>query len=525
MLKQVYVFSLALLLSSGYVLASQPTTVKENPSEIPQIPLTSVGTSHGDIQGARPEKALDDTRALLITPHTFPASTSTQSAQRPSMRRFTLADSTKNQTNERDMDAVRTMLTLDGGGGRGYITMLILHAVELRVRAILGDNTIRLAECFDLIGGTSAGAIAAAVLTKADPTNAKRPQHDIGIMVDFFEKGEAAKMFERSLWQKVTSGFGLLDEQYSSEPLKKALKGYVGDSKLRDACIPTFITTFELLKTLPGSAPRLFTSYATSEDPFYDVKASQAAMASGAAPTYFERVSIFSNILQNPHLKLDETQRRLLTAVLMKGMLTAGAEHEEKVIEEAANTNTLDAQSVSQNSNQVGRKPLLCEPSKSKKKDKFKEHFFIDGGMTGANDPTLVGIAQIYTLHPTLRKRDMEVLSVGTGIAPMLYDGEKATNWGLLGWLQPIITIALNAPTQTNNLTMEWLFKKGGYTRWSPTLEQAISLDALDAHTMENMKSVTLAFIEAHKEEMEKQAQTLAARYRAKQGASQEEQD
>jgi hypothetical protein len=524
MLKQVYVFSLALLLGSGHVLASHPTAVKENPSEIPQIPLTSVGTGHGETHGARPEKVLDD-RTLLITPHTFPASSSTQSAQHPLVRRFALADSAKNQTNERDMGAVRTMLTLDGGGGRGYITMLILHAVELRIRAILGDNTIRLAECFDLIGGTSAGAIAAAVLTKADPTNAKRPQHDIGTMVDFFEKGEAAKMFERSLWQKVTSGFGLLDEQYSSEPLKKALKGYVSDSKLRDACIPTFITTFELLKTLPGSAPRLFTSYANADDPFYDVKASQAAMASGAAPTYFERVSIYSNILLNPHVKLDETQKRLLTAVLMKGMLTAGVEHEEKVIEEAATTKTSDLKNNFQDSDEGGKQPLLCEFSKSKKKDKFKEHYFIDGGMTGANDPTLVGLAQLYTLHPTLRKRDMEILSVGTGIAPMLYDGEKATDWGLLGWLSPIITISLNAPTQTNNLTMEWLFRKGGYTRWSPVLEQAISLDALDAHTMENMKSVTLAFIDEHKEEMEKQAQTLAARYRAKQSASQEEQD
>ena len=62
-------------------------------------------------------------------------------------------------------DAVpRRILALDGGGVRGMLTLQYLRAVETMLRARYGRPDFRLHEYFDLIGGTSTGAIIAAGL-------------------------------------------------------------------------------------------------------------------------------------------------------------------------------------------------------------------------------------------------------------------------------------------------------------------------------------------------------------------------
>ena len=56
-------------------------------------------------------------------------------------------------------DRPRRMLSLDGGGIRGLITLGILESMEkmLREASSAGEN-FRLGEWFDYIGGTSTGA-------------------------------------------------------------------------------------------------------------------------------------------------------------------------------------------------------------------------------------------------------------------------------------------------------------------------------------------------------------------------------
>jgi hypothetical protein len=540
MLKQVYGFSLALLLGAGIAQEKAP-----KPS------LVSEDYDQGNSDNQASSLNTDVTPSLPPTPHTSPstsqelflpghassstglsrrssaASSSSQESQRLLIRGLSLSDSTQNQTVERDMREVRAILGLDGGGARGYITMLLLNFLEEYVRNVLKETDdkfkdVRLIECFDFVSGTSAGAIAVSVLTKADPTNHKRPQYDTATMLEFFEKGQAAKMFHRNWLKKITSGLGLFDEKYSNENLREALASYLGDAKLKDACVPTMITTYELLNKLPGSAPRLFTSYADSDDAYYDVGAVEAAMASGAAPTYFERMAILSNILSNPDITLDKTQKKRLLKSMMKGMYTEGPEHEKKIVKEAVKRDDAAFEEVEseQDSEDEGRCPPMMLASghkKSKKSEKYQEGYFIDGGMGGVNAPVLAAVAQVSVLHPSLRKRNMEVISVGTGVAPMLYDGKKAAHWGLVEWLPAVIEIALNAPTQTTHNIMEWVFRKGGYTRWSPVLLKKITLDDASAESLQNMKEITTQFFHDHKEEFEQEARFLAARYLAKQ--------
>ncbi|HUO13193.1 MAG TPA: patatin-like phospholipase family protein, partial [Caulobacteraceae bacterium] len=61
-------------------------------------------------------------------------------------------------------DGPRRILAIDGGGMRGALAVGLLFELEAALRRKYGDDTLVLADYFDLIGGTSTGAIIAAGL-------------------------------------------------------------------------------------------------------------------------------------------------------------------------------------------------------------------------------------------------------------------------------------------------------------------------------------------------------------------------
>lgn len=356
-------------------------------------------------------------------------------------------------------------LALDGGGVRGYFQALILSALEEEFRrcldvdpAMSAKDKPRLVEAFDLVGGTSAGAIGAGCLTVADETG-MRPLHDLSTLLSFYE-GDArdaagnptfanppvAGMFNRSLARRIKTGFGLLNERYSSDPMRRALSAYGLDVPLAQACVPTLIVTTELRNDDIGCRPIHFKSYDMGEFP--GLTAAQAALCSGAAPTYFERMAV------------DDAS----------GM----------------------------------------------------ERYFVDGGLTGANNPAVVLTPEIFSLRHGLRKKNLLFVSVGTGIAPIQVNGRKAANFGLVDWVVPIIDLTLGMPTLTNEAIMETLFRHqdptrpGGYMRWSPALGQKITLDDASPRNLALMRQVALTFIDARQGEIKEAAQKLARRYQVK---------
>src|SRR5215472_3466918 len=60
--------------------------------------------------------------------------------------------------------APKRILALDGGGIRGFLTLQYLDAIERLLQQRSGRRDFRLCDYFDLIGGTSTGAILAATL-------------------------------------------------------------------------------------------------------------------------------------------------------------------------------------------------------------------------------------------------------------------------------------------------------------------------------------------------------------------------
>lgn len=164
------------------------------------------------------------------------------------------------------------ILAIDGGGIRGLIPALVLAELERRAGR-------RAFELFDLIAGTSTGGILACALCAPDPLPATE-------LVKLYEE-EGPRIFDRSLFQRIRSADGLLDEKYDDAALDRALERFLSHKLLSetrpDLIVPAYDTA------LPG--PYFFKTSKAKETPETDdFRLSIVARATSAAPTYFEPV-------------------------------------------------------------------------------------------------------------------------------------------------------------------------------------------------------------------------------------------
>ena len=110
----------------------------------------------------------------------------------------------------------KKILTLDGGGIRGIITVEILAKIEQELKIKENNPNLRLSEYFDFVAGTSTGALIGACIS-------------MGMSVEQIRKfylDSGKKMFDRRFW--IPKIGKLIGYEYSDEPLVKILKDVVG---------------------------------------------------------------------------------------------------------------------------------------------------------------------------------------------------------------------------------------------------------------------------------------------------------
>jgi len=173
----------------------------------------------------------------------------------------------------------RKILSLDGGGIRGVLTLEILLEIENQLKAELKkDDSFRLSDYFDYIGGTSTGAIIAAGLSLGMSVNE---------LLKFYEdKGEA--MFDKSFLLKRVKHF------YNDGPLLKELKNTFGEGDINIAS--DRFKTLLLIVTMNRSTDSPWpisnnpnAKYNKTDRPDCNLKIPlyQLVRASTAAPAYF----------------------------------------------------------------------------------------------------------------------------------------------------------------------------------------------------------------------------------------------
>ena len=111
----------------------------------------------------------------------------------------------------------KRILALDGGGVRGILTLGYLARIESVLRDRYGDPDLRLCDYFDLIGGTSTGAIIATGLA-------------IGKIVAQLQ--ELYRKLANDIFKAEWYRLGLLSPKFSIEALQTALEDTFHDYRL-----------------------------------------------------------------------------------------------------------------------------------------------------------------------------------------------------------------------------------------------------------------------------------------------------
>jgi patatin-like phospholipase/acyl hydrolase len=172
------------------------------------------------------------------------------------------------------------VLAIDGGGIRGIIPATVLADLELRA----GRPTSKL---FDLVVGTSTGGILALGLTA--PGEDGKPAWRADELVELYVR-EGPVIFHRSVFDRIRSVEGALDEKYPSEGLVSVLERHFGELRLRDALSEVMVTAYDTANRIPF----FFRSSRARHDPGQDWAIRDAAHATSAAPSYFEAVKLDS---------------------------------------------------------------------------------------------------------------------------------------------------------------------------------------------------------------------------------------
>ena len=178
------------------------------------------------------------------------------------------------------------VLSIDGGGMRGYIPALVLAELERRLGVPLRSTV-------DLVVGTSTGAILAIGLAagmSAEDLAGFYPKHGRTIF-----GGVERSVWERRIWDSLdrsarniggpfggNANFGG-NARHRPDGLEQVLQAVLGDRRLSDLDMPLAVTTFDANVALPV----VLTSSDAKLDPRFDLPLWQAARATSAAPTYF----------------------------------------------------------------------------------------------------------------------------------------------------------------------------------------------------------------------------------------------
>ncbi|KAM0859008.1 hypothetical protein ACQ4PT_047479 [Festuca glaucescens] len=180
------------------------------------------------------------------------------SGAEPKLSMSSNADETMTSCPPPSMGQLITVLSIDGGGIRGLIPSTILACLESKLQELDGPDA-RIAGYFDVIAGTSTGALVATML--AAPGENKRP---------LFAAKEINKFY--------------LDNGPKIFPQRSSCNiNLTNNVDIADTVTNIIVPTFDI-KALQ---PVLFNTYEAKNEPLKNAHLSDICISTSAAPTYF----------------------------------------------------------------------------------------------------------------------------------------------------------------------------------------------------------------------------------------------
>ena len=131
------------------------------------------------------------------------------------------------------------ILSIDGGGLRGIVPLLILKEIEK-------ETGKKIHELFDVIVGTSTGGIIACGLTcTKDGVN---PFLTIDQLIELYTtKGNVIFPYSKNIFSKVIRGVNsVFNPKFSPKGLDGLLENYFGDMMLSQSLKPIIVSSYDL---------------------------------------------------------------------------------------------------------------------------------------------------------------------------------------------------------------------------------------------------------------------------------------
>ncbi|KAK1609461.1 hypothetical protein QYE76_033134 [Lolium multiflorum] len=297
-----------------------------------------------------------------------------------------------------------TVLSIDGGGIRGLIPATILACLESKLQELDGPDA-RIADYFDVITGTSTGALVASML--ATPDENKRPLFAAKDISEFYlENGP--KIFPEKTFLAWLRNFiaSVTGPKYDGKFLHDKIKSITGHVTIADTVTNIILPTFDI----KFMQPVIFNTYEAKKQPLKNAHLSDICISTSAAPTYFPAHYFKTN---DPSGKVHEREYNLVDGGV------------------AANNPTMAA--VSMITKEVFRGNLD------------------------------------FNLGKPAEYRNYLIISVGTGSAKLaeMYTAPDCARWGLIHWLHdrcftPIIDMFCHASADMVDIQAAVLFKALG---------------------------------------------------------------
>jgi uncharacterized protein len=164
----------------------------------------------------------------------------------------------------------KRILTLDGGGVRGLVSLEFLKPIESILRSRYNKPDFRLCDYFDLISGTSTGAIIAACLA-------------IGMSIDEIKQCYcqlAGRVFGKRRWKQWMA-------RYDERPLMEELEKVFGERTLGDSWLRTGLCMILKRADTNSTWPLFNHPHGKYFSQNRDIRLRDAVRASTAAPTLF----------------------------------------------------------------------------------------------------------------------------------------------------------------------------------------------------------------------------------------------
>lgn len=184
---------------------------------------------------------------------------------------------------QKNSDKPKKILSLDGGGIRGALSLGYLKKIETILREKENNPNYVLSDYFDLIGGTSTGAIIATLLALGKEVDEIKKM--------YMELGGEIFAGKRNWWNPIET-YRFFKAEFSEKNLVNHLKKHVGDITLGSEKIKTGLCI--VAKRADTNSTWFFINH--PEGKFYESNKNiplwQLLRASSAAPSYFIPQSI-----------------------------------------------------------------------------------------------------------------------------------------------------------------------------------------------------------------------------------------